>query len=37
MYGVPKDLPLQLFVGDALFQVCIGVDGVHFVFVVPAQ
>lgn len=32
MYGVPKDLPLQRFVGDALFQVCIGMDGVHFVF-----
>jgi len=32
MYGVPKDLPIQRFVGDALFQVRIGTDGVHFVF-----
>jgi hypothetical protein len=32
MYGVPKDLPIQRFVGDALFQVCIGIGGVHFVF-----
>ena|SRR5215217_8233061 len=32
MYGVPADLPLQRFVGDALFQACIGMDGVHFCF-----
>ena len=32
MYGVPKDLPLQRFVGDSLFQIAIGVDGVHFIF-----
>jgi hypothetical protein len=32
MYGVPADLPIQRFVGDALFQVCLGMDGVHFVF-----
>src|SRR5262245_27358944 len=32
MYGVSKDLPLQRFVGDALFQICISVGGVHFVF-----
>ena len=32
MYGVPSDLPLRRFVGDAVFQICIGRDGVHFVF-----
>ena len=32
MYGVPTDLPIQRFVGDALFQACIGCDGVHFRF-----
>ena len=32
MHGVPETLPMQRFVGDALFQVCIGMDGVHFVF-----
>ena len=32
MYGVPADLPIQRFVGDALFQACIGCDGVHFRF-----
>ena len=32
MYGVPDDLPLQRFVGDAVVQICIGLDGVHFVF-----
>jgi hypothetical protein len=32
MYGVPADLPIQRFVGDALFQACIGMDGVHFCF-----
>jgi len=32
MHGVPADLPIQRFVGDALFQACVGMDGVHFVF-----
>ena len=32
MYGVPKDLPLQRFVGDTLFQVSIGMDGEHYHF-----
>ncbi|MFZ2642039.1 MAG: hypothetical protein WA117_13655 [Verrucomicrobiia bacterium] len=32
MHGVPANLPLQRFIGDALFQICIGLDGVHFVF-----
>ncbi|MDQ3566400.1 MAG: hypothetical protein M3436_20770 [Pseudomonadota bacterium] len=32
MYGVPADLPIERFVGDALFQACIGMDGVHFRF-----
>jgi hypothetical protein len=32
MYGVPVDLPLERFIGDALFQICIGRDGLHFVF-----
>ena len=32
MHGVPADLPIQRFVGDALFQVRIGMDGVHFAF-----
>ena len=32
MYGVPADLPIQRFVGDALFQARIGIDGVHFAF-----
>lgn len=32
MYGVRADLLLQRFVGDALFNVAIGVDGVHFGF-----
>jgi hypothetical protein len=32
MYGVPADLPIQRFVGDALFQARIGMDGVHFAF-----
>ena len=32
MYGDPADLPITRFVGDALFQICIGMDGVHFVF-----
>ena len=32
MYGVPADLPVQRFVGDFLAQVCIGMDGVHFLF-----
>ena len=32
MYGVPKDLPLQRFLGDFLAQVSLGVNGVHFHF-----
>jgi hypothetical protein len=32
MYGVPEDLPIERFVGDALFQVRLGLDGVHFAF-----
>jgi hypothetical protein len=32
MTGVPADLPMQRFVGDALFQAGIGMDGVHFRF-----
>jgi hypothetical protein len=32
MYGVPADLPIRRFVGDALFQISIGTDGVHFSF-----
>lgn len=32
MYGIPKDLPLQRFVGDNLSQISIGVDGIHFNF-----
>ena len=32
MYGVPKDLPLQRFVGDALFQIALGIDGIHLTF-----
>jgi hypothetical protein len=32
MYGVPVDLPIERFLGDALTQVRIGMDGVHFVF-----
>ena len=32
MYGVPNNLPIERFLGDALFQVGIGVDGVHFIF-----
>ena len=32
MYGVPADLPIHRFVGDALFQAGIGCDGVHFRF-----
>ena len=32
MYGVPADLPIARFVGDALFQACVGMDGVHFKF-----
>jgi hypothetical protein len=32
MYGVPVDLPIERFVGDALTQVRIGIDGAHFVF-----
>jgi hypothetical protein len=32
MKGVPANLPIERFVGDALFQVCLGMDGVHFAF-----
>ncbi len=32
MHGVPNNLPLTRFVGDALFHIRIGVDGVHFAF-----
>jgi hypothetical protein len=32
MYGVPRDLQMQRFVGDALFQLRVGLDGVHFAF-----
>ena len=32
MHGVPADLPIQRFVGDALFQANISVNSVFFVF-----
>ena len=32
MYGVPNDLPLQRFVGEALNQICLGQQGIHFNF-----
>jgi hypothetical protein len=32
MYGVPKDLPLQRFIGDSICQVALGSHGVHFNF-----
>jgi hypothetical protein len=32
MHGVPAELPVQRLVGDSLFQVCIGIDGIHFCF-----
>jgi hypothetical protein len=32
MYGVPKDLPLQRFVGDSICQIAIGLYGIHFNF-----
>jgi hypothetical protein len=32
MYGVPADLPIQRFVGDWLFQVCICTNSVNFTF-----
>ena len=32
MYGVPKDLPLQRFVGDSICQIAFGQHGIHFNF-----
>jgi len=32
MKGVPKDLPVNRFVGDFLTQVSVGMDGIHFHF-----
>jgi len=32
MHGVPKDLPLEGFVGDALTQICIGQNEIIFRF-----
>jgi hypothetical protein len=32
MYGVPKDLPLQRFVGDSINQIRLGLHGVQFHF-----
>ena len=32
MHGVPADLPLQAFVGDALTQICIGEHQLQFHF-----
>jgi hypothetical protein len=32
MYGVPKDLPLQRFVGDSISQIAFGQQGIHFNF-----
>ena len=32
MYGVPKDLPLQRFVGDSICQIALGLYGIHFNF-----
>jgi len=32
MYGVPKDLPLQRFVGDSICQIAVGLHDVHFHF-----
>jgi hypothetical protein len=32
MYGVPKDLPLQRFVGDSICQIALGLHGIHFDF-----
>jgi hypothetical protein len=32
MYGVPKDLPLQRFVGDSICQIALGLCGIHFHF-----
>ena len=32
MQGVPADLPLKRFIGDALFQICVGMDGIQFRF-----
>lgn len=32
MYGVPADLPIQRFLGDALFSVTLGKHSIHFGF-----
>jgi hypothetical protein len=32
MYGVPKDLPLQRFVGDSICQIAVGLHDIHFHF-----
>jgi hypothetical protein len=32
MHGVPKDLPLQRFVGDFICQICLGLNDIHFNF-----
>ena len=32
MYGVPKDLPLQRFLGDSICQIAFGANGIHFHF-----
>lgn len=32
MYGVPKDLPLQRFVGDSICQIALCLHGIHFNF-----
>ena len=32
MHGIPKDLPIERFVGDFLFSVAITAGGLHFHF-----
>lgn len=32
MYGVPKDLPLERFIGDSICQISLGSNGIHFYF-----
>ena len=32
MYGVPKDLPLQRFLGDSICQIALGLHDIHFHF-----
>lgn len=32
MYGVPKGLPVQRFVGDSICQIRLGLHGIHFQF-----